>query len=263
MYNLIVLGSGRSGTSMAAGLFHKSGYFMGDNLYAGRAANPKGFFEDEEINGINERILHQVLLRRPKGIIGNLLFRKRLGEGHSWLARVPLGTPMPCPSEVGERIRALTARKPFCFKDPRFSYTLPCWQPFLENARFLVIFRHPADTAKSVAKECKDSRYLHNLSISNEEILQTWQLMYSHVLQMRQTDGCWLFLHYDQMLDPAQLDRLESFADVEVDRSFPDKSLKRSISTKAVPPETNLIYQQLCELANYHAHAATCRELSI
>jgi len=44
MKNCIILGSGRSGTSMVAGTLAKSGYFMGDNLYPARESNPKGFF---------------------------------------------------------------------------------------------------------------------------------------------------------------------------------------------------------------------------
>ena len=48
--NCLILGSGRSGTSMIAGILHKAGYFMGDNLYPPRSANPKGFFENWEIN---------------------------------------------------------------------------------------------------------------------------------------------------------------------------------------------------------------------
>jgi hypothetical protein len=57
MRNCIILGSGRCGTSMAAGCLAKAGYFMGEQLLPPRSANPKGLFEDEEINDINEQIL--------------------------------------------------------------------------------------------------------------------------------------------------------------------------------------------------------------
>lgn len=251
MHNLIVLGSGRSGTSMAAGLFHKAGYFMGDDLYPPNEANPKGFFENHEINGINEDILWQVMARRPKGIAGSLFFKRRPDEGQLWLSRVPLGASITCPERVKDKIRKLVARTPFCFKDPRFSYTLPCWQPLLRDTRFVVVFRNPADTAKSILKECKDASYLHSLSISREETLKLWQLMYSHILNMYRADGSWLFLHFDQMLDTQGLDLLEEFAGAEVDRSFPERSLKRSICNEPVPAELTVLYHILCELANY------------
>ena len=57
MKNCIILGSGRSGTSMLGGILHNAGYFMGDNLYPPSISNPKGFFENPRINRINELIL--------------------------------------------------------------------------------------------------------------------------------------------------------------------------------------------------------------
>jgi hypothetical protein len=158
---------------------------------------------------------------------------------------------MPCPDSVKDRIRKLVARTPFCFKDPRFSYTLPCWQPLMKNTKFLVIFRNPSDTAKSILKECKDAYYLRSFSISRRESLKVWQLMYSHILKMYRADGSWFFLHYDQMLNPQHLLPLEAFAGAKVDRSFPEPSLKRSISNEPVPAEAGLLYHLLCELANY------------
>jgi hypothetical protein len=252
MHNLIILGSGRSGTSMAAGLFNKAGYFMGDDLFAPNSSNPKGFFENKKINTINEDILWQVIPRRPKRIVaGAWFFSRRPSDGQLWLSRVPLGTSFICPDSVKDRIRELVALEPFCFKDPRFSYTLPCWQPLMKHTRFLVVFRNPADTVKSILKECKHAGYLRSLSISRNECLKVWQLMYSHILNMYRADGSWFFLHYDQMLDGQCLSPLEAFAGAKVDRSFPERSLKRSISNEPVPAEASLLYHILCELANY------------
>ena len=251
MHNLIILGSGRSGTSMAAGLFRQSGCFMGDSLHEPNSSNPKGFFESPEINTINEAILSPLLPRRPNGVIGNVFFRNRLAERQMWLARIPPGRTMHCPDALKDRILKLTSREPFCFKDPRFSYTFPCWQPLMKNVRFLVVFRHPADTARSIAKECREAEYLRLLSITRKDVLQMWQLMYTHILAAYRADGTWLFLHYDQMLDPNGLDRLEAFSDTKVDRAFPDHALKRSTSQEAVPIKTNSIYRQLCTLAGY------------
>jgi len=46
---IIVLGRGRSGTSIVAGLLHKLGVNMGESRPAG-ANNPKGYFEDLEMS---------------------------------------------------------------------------------------------------------------------------------------------------------------------------------------------------------------------
>ncbi len=65
-HNCLILGSGRSGASMVAGSLSQSGYFMGDNQFGSKQGNPKGLFEDEEIDGINEALLSQVVPKRPR-----------------------------------------------------------------------------------------------------------------------------------------------------------------------------------------------------
>src|SRR5271157_6074149 len=123
--NCIILGSGRSGTSLAAGILAKAGYFMGCSIWPANEGNPKGQFEDEEINGINEHLLAQVLPERSKWAWwGTKDPARRLGNLQRWLAALPVTVSIPCPPRLAGRIEAATARAPFCFKDPRFCYTL-------------------------------------------------------------------------------------------------------------------------------------------
>jgi len=250
MRNCFILGSGRSGTSMVAGTLSKAGYFMGDNLYPGRQSNPKGFFEDQEINEINEALLAQVLPERPR-LLGRWFFRDRPISGQRWLAHVPVGTSISCCHETARRMQGMTGREPYCFKDPRFSYTLPAWRPFLKNTVFVSVFRDPASTVLSILKECRDAAYLHNLSITFSQALQVWTLMYRHILEIHRHEGAWLFLHYNQVLSGKGLVRLDAFTDASLDRSFPEDPLRRSFSDSSVPEETWRVYQQLCELAEY------------
>ena len=66
-FDLFVLGCGRSGTSLVAGLFRNAGFHMGDNLYRPRPSNPKGFFEDVAVNGLNDDLIGRLLPGRPSG----------------------------------------------------------------------------------------------------------------------------------------------------------------------------------------------------
>jgi hypothetical protein len=250
MHNVIISGCGRSGTSMLAGTLAKSGFFMGDHLYPGEESNPKGFFEDPEINGINEALLAQVVPKRPQ-FLGKWVFRHRPLQGQRWLARVPLGKKIPSLATIIKRIQTVTQREPYCFKDPRFSYTLPVWRPFLEDAVFVCVFRDPASTALSILKECQDAQYLHSLSITHDQALEVWNLMYKHILDVHRHEGAWLFLHYNQVLSIEGLKRLETFVEAPVDYSFPDPSLRRSFSDDLVSEEHRKVYEQLCELAEY------------
>lgn len=235
---------------MVAGCLANAGYFMGDHLYPARESNPKGFFEDPEINGINESLLAQVLPKRP-AFLGQWFFRDRPVAGQMWLARLPLGTSIPSPPAITERIREITSREPYCFKDPRFSYTLPAWRPFLKDTVFLCVFRDPASTAESILKESKDSPVLRSFAITCAQAFEVWTFMYRHILDFHRYDGAWLFVHYDQILHGEGLIRLGTFVDAPVDRHFPDASLHRSFAHTAVPETTLQVYGRLCELAQY------------
>ena len=64
--NCLILGSGRSGTSMAAGILARAGYFMGAELWPADIGNPKGYFEDREVNKINDELIAPAPRRRRR-----------------------------------------------------------------------------------------------------------------------------------------------------------------------------------------------------
>ncbi len=235
---------------MVTGSLAQSGYFMGHECWPGRDSNPKGFFEDREINQINEDLLAPLLPARPRGFLKRF-FRHRFVNMQRWLARIPVGTPVSASKEVAARIQKMTGCTPYCFKDPRFCYTLPAWRPHLGEARYVVVFRNPATTTKSILKECREEKYLQGLAINMDQALTGWTLMYQHILETHRHSGEWLWLHYNQVLQPEGLNRLEAFAEAPVDRTFPDAALQRSMSNLPVPAATQSTYQQLCDLAAY------------
>lgn len=244
MQNALILGSGRSGTSMVAGSLRRAGYFMGDALYPARDANPLGFFEDPEINGVNEALLAP-----------HVDAAQGLAKFQLWLAtpKQPIAGPME--PAVARRAAALLRRAPFCFKDPRFSFTLPAWRPALGDARFVCVFREPAVTAASIVKECATADYLRGVAMDEARALQLWRATYREILDVHAKSGEWLFLHYDQVVGGDGLDRLAAFLDAPVDRAFPTRELKRSRAHGGVDAETESLYARLCERAD-HAVAA-------
>src|SRR4051794_41116069 len=161
MRSCLVMGSGRSGTSMLAGTIIRAGYFGGESLWPESPSNQKGFYEDAQVNRINERLLAPVtdggLWRRVRG-------KRRFDVGQRWLAVLPPDAEIGAArGETARDIQALTATEPFCLKDPRFSYTLPSWRPFVGDAAFLCIFRDPIRTMQSILRECERQEYLASL----------------------------------------------------------------------------------------------------
>jgi GT2 family glycosyltransferase len=239
-HNLIVLGSGRSGTSLLAGMLSEAGWFVGDDPYPGRPANPKGFFETAEINGINEYLIAAETRLHP-----------RLGAMQRWLAVLERPLAGKPPAELEARMRALAARAPFAFKDPRFCYTLPAWRAALGPVRHVCVFREPGATIESVLRECAEADYLRGVPMDFARAEDLWCAMYRAVLAQVEDPSEWLFVHFDQLLTNEGRERLEAYAGAPLPRDFPDARLSRARGGQAVRPESAELYAELCRRAQH------------
>jgi hypothetical protein len=153
-----VLGMSRSGTSLTARLLRLAGVHLGperellqsdlhqlrdegeDVLARAREANPDGFFEHYRISRLNERVLRAL--------------------GGNW--REP--PPMPDGWELSEELAAereeakgllaesFGERRPWGWKDPRTSLTLPFWQAIVPDMRSVICLRNPLDVAASLQR---------------------------------------------------------------------------------------------------------------
>ncbi|MBF6569696.1 MAG: sulfotransferase [Candidatus Binataceae bacterium] len=257
--NCIIIGCPRSGTSLTAGTLADGPYFMGDQLYRSPAEiNWKGTFEDREVNEINEELLARSIDRHRHKLF-NRLFRKermrqiRVGQTQRWLIALPTNVTIVRPPDLLERIRALTARRPYCFKDPRFPYTFGVWRPLLHDPVMVCVFRSPALTASSLVTVC-NKPYYANLAMNFERGLKVWEYMYRHVLEIHYPrGGKWLFVHYDQVMQPAGRRRLADALDTVVDGSFADQKLNRAQPAGEIPEHIEQLYRRLCDMAEYEA----------
>jgi Sulfotransferase family len=242
--DLFILGCGRSGTSMVAGLFRSAGYFQGTALHEPRPSNPLGFFEDAEVNDINEALLGPLLPdRRFEGVIEYLADAP--GRGQKWLARIPLDREILSTPTDDDRIAAVLSNRPFCLKDPRFCYTLHLWRKHAPNARMICVFRHPQIVVASILKEISIMPYLENFALSVRQAFELWRLMYSHVLRHHALTGDWLFVEYNDLFQPPVLDRLADFSQAAIDRTFPVQDLARSKGISAADPAAFELYNEL------------------
>lgn len=251
MRNCIILGSGRSGTSMLAGLFRQAGYFMGDQHVPPREANPLGFFEDREINAINEELLSSVTPPRPTGPLRALpVLRRRLAFSQRWLAEVPVNKTCKVTPTLTQRMEVQVAtHENYCFKDPRFCYTLPAWRPHLRDTVYLCVFRDPTQTAMSMLREAREAPYLKNVRLDYDRALRVWLLMYRHVLERHCLKGDWLFVHYDQVVNGAAVAAVERAVGARLDAAFPDETISRSRPAGECPAEVARVYRRLLELS--------------
>jgi hypothetical protein len=251
MRSVIVLGCGRSGTSMLTGLFAETGYWMGKGLFGANAGNPKGLFESREINRINESILAPWTRRNGNGLVDRIFHRYR-----GWLTSIPVEVEIGTSSvgrQIDRRVRRATGREPYCFKDPRFSYTLDAWRPHLRDPLYLCVFRQPEKTVESIVRESQRRRYLRGISVDHRAALDVWQSMYRRILERHSHSGRWIFVHADQVLDGVVIERLEDETGARLDRSFADRELQHARGQVDLPVEVTErvhgIYHELCKRA--------------
>ncbi len=119
---ILILGTGRSGTSIVAGICSKLGVYMGEHLNKANKHNPHGYYEDLEFQNIN-RHATDLFLDMPK-------------------------------EEFRRRLKKLTDKReePWGLKDPNISTPNLLREYFLLNPTIILCLRDEGDSARSMSK---------------------------------------------------------------------------------------------------------------
>lgn len=258
MKNVIILGAARSGTSMLAEVFARSGYFLGPDLLPASEGNPHGYFESREIESINESILGQVIPARPQGrgagLRQKLFYRKIPDSPGRWLVHIE---SVPVWSEIAslrERIERLCANEPFCFKDPRFSFTLNYWRRSLPaNTVFLCLYRHPMETVASIEKEFRSQGWDRQVTMERGDFIKLWETCYKAALECASSmKQCWCFVHFEQVVSGEAREVIETLVERKLDWTSVDPKLRRSRGEgRALSSGVDGLYRRLNERSGY------------
>jgi len=188
---VIVVGSGRSGTSTVAGTLKYLGLRIPPPEIAPNRTNPRGFFEPRWVVDFHKRLLSRagVHLSDSRPIAAERAYevgrRPRLqAELHDWLANAL----QEAPELVG--------------KDPRNSWFQPMWRDAAESLgttpRFLTMLRHPAEVAGS-----KQTYYSRNPSADKMKG-DTWRISgwinLLHTVEYGSRPDPRAFVRYDDLL---------------------------------------------------------------
>jgi hypothetical protein len=243
--DIFILGCGRSGTSLAAGLLHSAGFFVGSPLLAPTPANPKGFFQDSVVTELNDEMIGRYLPPRPRELdhhYGWDIPRK----GQRWLARLNEEvTIVPTNMELQTIRQMINRTRPFCLKDPRFCYTIDAWRLFANSPKFICTFRHPSEFVTSVySLSLTDATHV-DLAISVDQLLDVWVTSYKRILSRYAQNGSWLIIEYDELVNDKGIDRLQEFVGTPLRRTFVDRALQRSQAKCDVTQTAERIYQEL------------------
>lgn len=120
---IIVVGPGRCGTSLVAGVLHHLGVFMGAEFVPSNESNPDGYWEDKSFRDLNQAVLSKKISAQKWDLEIDQLLKKR---------------------------RALHV--PWGWKDPRTCHLLNQYLPHLNNPFYVRCRRNPEDIEKSMVK---------------------------------------------------------------------------------------------------------------
>jgi len=141
---ILVLGMHRSGTSALAGSLHLMGLDFGKSIVSPSFDNPKGFFENEKIQALNDKIFDAVGISwdSPGFLPENWLKNSSIKKLEK------------------EAVKLLNVEFPksetFVIKDPRICHLYPFWEKVLTNQKIdtlgLIILRSPLEIAQSLGR---------------------------------------------------------------------------------------------------------------
>lgn len=152
----LVLGMHRSGTSVLARALPVLGIHLGEHLLPAHPCNPKGFFEDADINAGNRTLLKELgaSWESPvsfRGLQGRLRGLATTEYGQAALALIR-DRGEAADRQAAAEGEALPA--PLAFKEPRMSRLLTFWRPVFLAAgcalHVCLALRHPAHVAASL-----------------------------------------------------------------------------------------------------------------
>ena len=144
---IVVIGMHRSGTRLAAQILERLGVFMG--------ADQQGDSESVTFMLINEGILHQCSAFWSEPMPAHFALSQP-----EVVERLAASTRRTLSAQIGNFIgrsgwrpgQARQGSRPFGWKDPRNTFTLPVWKQVFPKLRVLHIVRHGVDVAASLAR---------------------------------------------------------------------------------------------------------------
>lgn len=257
---VFVLGAHRSGTSVAAGACDALGAVLGQRFIAASDENPRGFFEDEDIVQLNDRLLRSAWLSWD-------------ALGYVWQEDFAAPEYRPYHERAVQLLRErFSGQSLAAMKDPRLCILLPFWQAAVREALdadvyYVLAVRHPAHCARSQKARNSADDDFHLIGKRREHVLLLWATyMYQALVALQANADKLLVLDYESMVAaPADhLARLAEFLSVPMEHEstedfaarFVDAGLNRS--TLQGPPRrqslpdvwrwTESVYELLREL---------------
>jgi hypothetical protein len=183
MKGIIVLGMHRSGTSLVANLLHSWGAYVGDKqkLLQADTHNQQGYWEYIPLVEFNQEMLESISADWfiPPDVDGQKVLETRYSVSAYRRKAQQLIDSMQLHNTH------------WMWKDPRLAILLPFWKKVWGDVIYVIVIRHPFETALSLKK-----RYHFPISAS----LLLWQLYMLAILKNTEDSAKKIFVRYDNLI---------------------------------------------------------------
>lgn len=207
---IIVVGMHRSGTSLMSRILTQL------NVYMGEVLDPN--HESAAFKEINKALLGTVggNWTRPYPFADRIKDDRFLKDV---VERLP-----SLMTQWNDLYGAFDASKPWGWKDPRNSLTLPVWLAIFPNAKIITMIRNGIDVALSLSRR-EPRRYLHRTDVPRlfpPTIMQGYRLWEQYSITIKQyanlcPDAKWLTIYYEDLIQQplAQIQNLAAFLELD------------------------------------------------
>lgn len=254
---VIVLAMHRTGSSAVTAGIEALGIDLGKSNDYSNEENPKGFFENQDVVDINERILTTLGYTWSNPFVVGIDEKKALLD-----------------SFVGEALNIIEdnfrGKEVWALKDPRICLLLPFWQKVIAQSLgseiyYVFALRNPMEVASSLRVRAK--KFSQFFCGDVQQSLMLWFSHYFYALNSVDSDNAMLIGFDDLIQNPReQLDRMASFLEISprtdtVERfveSFVEKGLKHhSVAARTLVSN----YPRFSFVSNFYDNLCTLKEL--
>lgn len=216
----MVLGSGRSGTSLVANILND----FGVNVYSSGKAdlyNAKGYWESDEINRLNTLVMAKAggtSYYPPTHITSKMYTGKKFAK-------------------LRERAEALVSKMNSSFglwgwKDARFNFTFPFWNSILPRTKVIICIRNPVEAVRSMS-----------IMDRNNNLYFLYSMWFKHnFYAIKNTTGIdrMIVFYEDFFTDTTQLDRMFEFLNPPLSKEQVSRKVSETIQRNLRHHESSL-----------------------
>jgi len=194
----LIIGEGRSGTSLTAHLLKEMGVYMGDRLKGANHGNKDGYWENSDFVNLNIKILEDNEFDINKYPVPRPAFVEKEGKKYD--------------EEIKEMVKKYQ-KGTWGAKDPRFLYTFPLYEPYMEDVHFIVCYRNPVSVALSLRFQDKKDIF-NSLRVIND--------YYNVLYDFLEKNNCPRFMvAYEKYFDSdSQIESLCEFVGVDYNKKL-------------------------------------------